>query len=73
MINTLTIFAAGAAEGRGVACHATPAAPSSPCAARCLGVPLVNAVSARRFPATARLPAGFRTTFSLPAPAFYSP
>jgi hypothetical protein len=73
MINTLTIFAAGAAEGRGVARHAAPAAPSSPRAARCLGVALVNAVSARRFPATAPLPAGVRATFSLPAPTFYSP
>jgi hypothetical protein len=73
MINTLTVFAAGAAEGRGVARHAAPAAPSSPRAALSPGAAFVNGTPVRRFPVTAPLPARLRATFPLPTPVLYSP
>jgi hypothetical protein len=72
MINTLAIFAAGAAEEWGSRVM-LPAPPHSPRAVRGLGVAFVNGAPARRFPVTAPFPAALRPTFSLPAPAFYSP
>ena len=73
MVNTLVIFAAGAAERPGVACHAAPAASPSPHKVRSLGVTFVNGALARQSPVTALLLVCLRAVFSLPTPAFYSP
>ena len=73
MVNTLSIFAAGADQGREVAPHAASAVSPSLHEARSLGVAFVNGAPTRRSPATAPLLAGLRATFPLPTPAFYSP
>jgi hypothetical protein len=70
IINPLAILIAGAARKRRATRHPAAAAPPSLRAARYRGVPwrLAEAI-----PVTAPLPAGLPATFSLQAPAFYSP
>jgi hypothetical protein len=73
MVNTLAIFAAGAAERLGGARHAALAALPSLHEVQSLGVAFVKAAPARRSPVITPLPASLRETFSLPTAAFYSP
>jgi hypothetical protein len=73
IINPLAILIAGAARKRRAARHPAAAAPPSLRAARYRGVTGVPWRLAEAIPVTAPLPAGLRATFSLQAPAFYSP